>query len=289
MKTYLDVRTLSFTTSIISLIVCLCMLYVLQTRKTYPGFRQWTIASFLGFLGFILMSGRGILPDFLTIIAANTLIIGSAFILAYGLETFAGNTQRLWLYITPLVMVLVALVHFTYFSPSVNARIITISGMYVLLLSGCAALLFRIISRLLQSTNWLLILTFLGLVCWHVFRIAGSLLFEASTEDFMASSVIQGITFIVSLSGTSLICMGLMILNFQRVERDLLAAMDQIKTLKGIIPICSHCKKIRDDKGYWNNVESYVRSHSEAEFSHGFCPECAKLLYPELHWSDEQV
>ncbi len=63
-------------------------------------------------------------------------------------------------------------------------------------------------------------------------------------------------------------------------------ALDQIKTLRGIIPICASCKKIRDDQGYWNQVEVYVRDHTEAEFSHGMCPECMKKLYPEFQHDD---
>jgi len=59
-------------------------------------------------------------------------------------------------------------------------------------------------------------------------------------------------------------------------------AFEQIKTLKGFIPICASCKNVRDDKGFWHQVESYIRDHSEAEFSHGICPECAIKLYPEF-------
>lgn len=59
-------------------------------------------------------------------------------------------------------------------------------------------------------------------------------------------------------------------------------ALAQVKRLSGFLPICASCKKIRDDKGYWQQVEAYIRDHSEAEFSHGLCPECAKMLYPEL-------
>jgi hypothetical protein len=59
-------------------------------------------------------------------------------------------------------------------------------------------------------------------------------------------------------------------------------ALNKIKTLRGIIPICASCKKIRDDKGYWNQLESYIKEHSEANFSHGICPECIEKLYPEL-------
>ena len=57
---------------------------------------------------------------------------------------------------------------------------------------------------------------------------------------------------------------------------------NEIKTLRGIIPICSSCKNIRDDKGYWQQVEAYVRDRSEAEFSHSICPECFEKLYPEF-------
>jgi HAMP domain-containing protein len=63
---------------------------------------------------------------------------------------------------------------------------------------------------------------------------------------------------------------------------ELKETISQVKTLKGLLPICSACKNIRDDKGYWNQIESYIKDHSEAEFSHGICPDCAKKLYPEL-------
>jgi PAS domain S-box-containing protein len=67
----------------------------------------------------------------------------------------------------------------------------------------------------------------------------------------------------------------------EKVE-ELRQALDQIKTLRGIVPICMGCKKIRDDAGYWQQVEVYVRNHSEAEFSHAFCPECLQKAYGEL-------
>ena len=56
----------------------------------------------------------------------------------------------------------------------------------------------------------------------------------------------------------------------------------KVKTLSGLLPICAHCKKIRDDQGYWNQIESYIRQHSEAEFSHSICPECMDKLYPRF-------
>ncbi|MCJ7540367.1 MAG: hypothetical protein MUO88_11965 [Desulfobacterales bacterium] len=61
------------------------------------------------------------------------------------------------------------------------------------------------------------------------------------------------------------------------------ASLSEIKMLSGLLPICSSCKKIRDDKGYWNQIESYIREHSEAEFTHSICPECSKKLYPDFY------
>jgi hypothetical protein len=65
-------------------------------------------------------------------------------------------------------------------------------------------------------------------------------------------------------------------------------ALGEVKTLKGIVPICSFCKKIRNDKGYWDQVEVYVTEHSEADFSHGVCPDCLTKHYPELKLTPRQ-
>lgn len=63
-------------------------------------------------------------------------------------------------------------------------------------------------------------------------------------------------------------------------------ALAKVKQLSGFLPICASCKKIRDDRGYWNQIESYIHDHSEAEFTHGLCPECARKLYPEYYDSN---
>jgi hypothetical protein len=60
------------------------------------------------------------------------------------------------------------------------------------------------------------------------------------------------------------------------------AALSQVKTLSGLLPICSHCKSVRDDKGYWKQIEAYIGKHSDATFSHSICPDCAKKLYPDF-------
>lgn len=59
-------------------------------------------------------------------------------------------------------------------------------------------------------------------------------------------------------------------------------SLEKVNLLRGLLPICATCKKVRDDNGYWSQIESYISQHSEAQFSHGICPACAKKLYPEI-------
>lgn len=74
-----------------------------------------------------------------------------------------------------------------------------------------------------------------------------------------------------------------------RLIGELKKALADVRTLGGLIPICASCKKIRDDQGYWEQIEVYIRDHSDAQFSHSLCPECVKTLYPELKDEDESA
>lgn len=68
----------------------------------------------------------------------------------------------------------------------------------------------------------------------------------------------------------------------EKLIKELKSALDEIKTLSGLLPICSHCKKIRDDSGYWLGVEHYIAARSDAQFSHGICPDCMREFYPKV-------
>lgn len=73
----------------------------------------------------------------------------------------------------------------------------------------------------------------------------------------------------------------------EKMILELQDALAKIKTLRGLLPICSFCKKIRDDKGYWKQIEVYMKEHSNANFSHSICPKCAKKYYPHLYKEKE--
>jgi PAS domain S-box-containing protein len=70
----------------------------------------------------------------------------------------------------------------------------------------------------------------------------------------------------------------------KKIIKKLQDALDDVKTLSGLLPICASCKKIRDDKGYWNQIEGYIQKHSAAKFSHSMCPECSDKLYGKEDW-----
>ncbi len=72
-------------------------------------------------------------------------------------------------------------------------------------------------------------------------------------------------------------------IELRQASADLAEALADTKTLRGLLPICSHCKSIRDDEGYWQKVEEYIRDHSEADFSHGICPACLRQHFPETY------
>ena len=67
----------------------------------------------------------------------------------------------------------------------------------------------------------------------------------------------------------------------ERLIKELQEALGRVKSLSGLLPICASCRKIRDKEGAWHNLEAYVRNHSEADFSHGICPDCRRVLYPD--------
>lgn len=92
------------------------------------------------------------------------------------------------------------------------------------------------------------------------------------TKPFKAEEVLSRVKTHLSLS--------LLRRQLEKKNSELQKALDEIKILQGIIPICANCKNVRDDKGYWDRVEIYISKHSEAKFSHSICPNCAKTLYP---------
>ena len=103
------------------------------------------------------------------------------------------------------------------------------------------------------------------------------LIIEGFIKDRIWNTIIRLFSFLIIAYATSKI--RFLLVKERETAKALRDALSQIKMLSGLIPICASCKRIRDDKGYWNQLEAYLQEHSEAEFSHGICPDCMKKLY----------
>ena len=176
---------------------------------------------------------------------------------------------------------------FTYFNPNVGARIITVTSLAVMCLAISAYSVYIESRKAPYGTNILVVGTLALQSLYFFFRIIYTMSIDKGIQDFMYASAFQSMTFLLLIGGNTSLFLGFIILNSQRVEHALHEANKEIKHLRGIFSICSHCKKNRDDKGYWNQIEAYISEHSDAEFSHGICQECAKKYYPDMGLYDD--
>jgi hypothetical protein len=302
MEAMLEIRTLYFSVCATLFTLSACMVNYLYSRKIFPGFRSWTLASFLSALAVLLLGLRHFLPDFISIISSNTLAIIAMFFFYNGFKSFAGEKLNLQLHLVFIIVYSIVLFPtLTYLTPNLRARIIIASiasGGYFLL---CGLVHYRQVQQGFLKLNKLLMTTILLLVALRAFRAVYYFIPSNNISDLISSGGVAGV-FILMLSMLSAsFLIGLMQLNSQRLEEDnikqnmllrergaeLEKALSEIKTLQGILPICSNCKSIRDDKGYWQKLEKFLEERSAAEFSHSICPECAKKLYPDLDIYDD--
>jgi hypothetical protein len=177
---------------------------------------------------------------------------------------------------------------------AVLINIVAISSGDVLINGSIAAFLGAIFSfaSIVMMTNFYSVLLFLsGMVSMLISLIIVSLM----TSNPMSIQMINAIAFAIVALTLSRVLFYYQIRDFkgrktneeqtkalQTSNKELQEAIASIKTLKGLLPICSYCKKIRDDKGYWNRIENYIQAHSEAEFSHGICQECLKKYHSDI-------
>ena len=107
--------------------------------------------------------------------------------------------------------------------------------------------------------------------------------FERTETDYIADSIEIAL---FSASGFGISCIAEQLRSARRRaeanEQAAKEALSQVKALSGLLPICAACKKIRDKDGSWSNIETYIRRHSEADFTHGICPQCLDRLYPDF-------
>jgi hypothetical protein len=297
---HLDVKTLFVVLALITTVVGLALLFYGKKSKTYPGYVLWMMGTLAAAVGYSTTVLRGTIP-----VWSSVLVVNGAFVLA-GLFRLDGIMQflqakslRKIYYSLPVISIsLASYYYFAVDSMIIRAWFLTL---WICLLSwAIAAVLIRNASQGTKTLN----LVAAGINTMYGVAMLLRTIFwarNASTGLFDNSSF-HSLFFISVIAYEIWLGLLIMMMNSQRQEEEikhqqeelvryvaqLEKTMSEVKVLKGLLPICATCKKIRDDKGYWNQLESYIDKHSEARFTHGICPDCATVMRQEIERMQSQ-
>jgi len=270
----LDFRTLTLSTGVLVLALSAAMLSVRLTRRTYPGFGLWVLGSACAGAAMVLVSALGALPEGARVVSDVLSSLGLQLVVA-GLERFVGRDRRPGLHALVVLAATAASALFLWVVPSYRARVVSGELLYLVQVIWCLWLLVGLSpalggrNRLLEGSLWVQ-------GAWSALRLVAVM-----GAGGVPSGLFYEITFLVYPAVVAVMIYGLTDLDLQRTEAELRASVEEVQTLRGIIPICSYCKKVRDDQGSWQQVETYVSEHTEAAFSHGICPRCYAENWPE--------
>ena len=281
MEAFLDMRTIIFVSGVTSFILFSCMCYIRKRQKTYDGFVYWILAALSNSTGMFLLSMRGFLPDYLTMLISNTLLILSIVFINTGLSLFSGVRYYKKTYILLLSLFIIVFYYYIYVVPSLIDRAVIFSVFQIMLCAIMVIIAYRDLPLVLEKRNYILFWFLIFTVVWPFIRVVASFFETGMPTDLMNAGISYQLNFLGSIAAYIVLLVGLIIINAQRIEHEMANARDQVKAITGLIPICASCKKIRDDNGYWNQLESYLNKNADLDFSHAICPECMQKLYPE--------
>lgn len=277
----LDPRTLVVVLFTTFSLATACLAYVWRFTKTYGGFGVWVGAMGLLSLGVLFLAGRGVVPEPVSIVGGNTLtFIGFALLLHAGSVFLERGPVGAWVW-WAMVPVVVCFLLFTFLWPNIQARIV-IGGVYGggLMLVLAKELFLDAKASVSQASRFTG--SFVLLLAVALLLRAGSGFFGSPSAGYFDSGNFIVLNGLIGVGVVLGLTVGIHMLNQQRLESELVLAQAKMRVLSGFIPICASCKKIRNDEGFWTQLETYLRDHSEAQFSHGICPDCETRLYPEL-------
>jgi hypothetical protein len=289
-------RLLLVALTAIEVLLALSLVLYRATRRVYPGFDRWTVAEGLQACGYLALTLRGFAPDLISIFAANLVFPIAAVFRLDGVHRFFDRPRiaKGWYALPAAHLVLLLL---GAYAPNAGAwRGAMTSAATAMPSLVMAALIWRQHPerRRVFGATIAAALAFLGVLL--VVRAAALLTAIGSARyDWLAGSTPEEGAFIAIMAGHVAVTVGFLMLNSERLEHELeraeatlrtsvtnlQRALTEVKTLSGLLPICAHCKKVRDDAGYWTQIEVYVRDRSEAEFSHGICPDCLRSVFPD--------
>lgn len=280
-----DVRTLVLVASVAAGATALLFLIIGRPqRRVAPELSLWAAAFASNAVGLTLIYLRGRIPAVVSFSVANLMILAAAQLLLVGLDAFVGRPRLRH--------------HVAYFGAAVVALLVARRGAYEVFAGTLSVVLFVPSVALCARLVWmprpgmraeravLVALFALEAVLLAVRGIGAALGHRQATLFVPTPPTILlyfGVILAPMLVGPALLALigRREQLAKEQVIGELTTALAEVRTLRGLLPICAGCKQIRDDAGGWSSVETYVARHSDAEFTHGICPTCAARLYPD--------
>jgi hypothetical protein len=210
---------------------------------------------------------------------------------AHGLTLLLRQPSRLTLFLVVCAANLLGFIYFCYVTPSFSARVVVCSLSLAVVAARMARDLLPAGRETRDPTRLLVLFSLLALILFHGARVvAYSLHPGGSLLQGQAVNVVSLVFFPMNVVA---LCFSLIAFAASRfasektqanaslaqANQQLQDALANVKNLSGLLPICANCKKIRDDQGYWRQIETYLREHTDADFTHGICPSCAHELY----------
>jgi uncharacterized membrane protein len=272
----------------LNVLLAMTMLFYGLRYRSYTGFGYWTAGMGALAASNILHALRGFIPDIIPVVLGNTLFPFAILWVYKGALRFLGlpDMSRLW-YALPAAT-LAACLAFSQASGEPGQRLLwfALADSIPLLLTARILLKRRAVERLvfypiIAFELIAIILLLLSRSVWFLF---------IPSFSFFMDSPFQFFFFVAALLLEAMVAISFIMLNSERLHCELNAAQDELtakmaeleqsmseaKVLRGLLPICSGCKKIRDENGAWIRLESYIHARSELRFSRGICPECSR-------------
>ncbi len=296
----IDPRTLLVVLTISTSFLAFFLVFYRATREAYPGFGMWVYATVIMAFGALLLSFRGMVPVGLSILVGNAAFPVGGVCLLLGTKRFLelpAPNRAIWA--IPL-LTLLGLGFFYCVHDIAAARGMVVSLGLASVSLFATWLLWRHAPPnnkiLYYFTGFMLAIANIALPVRSMLW----LLFSPEAKLF-TNHVSQTVYLLIAIFSQIGWTFGFVMMNGQRLEDDLREsraeltelnddlskALQEVKQLGGLLPICAKCKKIRDSEDYWHQVEEYISEHSAAEFSNSICPKCAKELYPDIDIYDD--
>ncbi|MEW6711244.1 MAG: hypothetical protein AB1403_15560 [Candidatus Riflebacteria bacterium] len=284
----LETRTIIFCNSVMLMSMASLMIVYSIRQKVYPGFFHWFAGTMLAGIAYLAMGCRekGLFPEQINVLLTNLVVFSSAYLRVLGSGYFFCGQKVSNVFLIFSLILFSSNMYFLFVAESFLIRTVIMS---VYLLCGLAIIgWYSLKPKTVPRSTFLAVFSLVNLsMGLFAFFRAVTFFFTGAQGMLSADSMNQSF-FIFYLFSESILSASFIVLNSTRLESELRSAQDEVKILEGLLPICSSCKKIRNNAGVWFNLEHYISENSSAKFSHGICPSCSARLYPEYHEDEER-